>query len=316
MPTKKHPRILKEIKAFIPKETNYKAGEKNISYSQYSMYKTCGRKWDLIYKQKLFPYTSNIHTTFGTAIHEALQNDLTLAYNQSSPIADEFDAEELFKDRFIEIYQENYEKNNNQHFSNPDELREFYEDGLKIISYFKKNRRKYFSKRGWYLVGIELPLLITPNPKFKKIRYKGLLDVVLYNEVLNKFHILDFKTSSYGWGDKNKKDTIKQNQLLLYKEFFSKQYNIPLENIHVEFFILKRKLYENSEFVIKRIQQYSPISGKTKMKRALESFNDFIEECFNIDGTFKEINHPPTFGNHCQWCPFNNDEKNCKKHHS
>ena len=43
-----------------------------------------------------------------------------------------------------------------------------------------QKRNQYFSKKGWHLVKCELPLLITPNPAFKNVLYRGYLDVVLY----------------------------------------------------------------------------------------------------------------------------------------
>jgi hypothetical protein len=46
----------------------------------------------------------------------------------------------------------------------------------------------------------------------------------LYNETLNRFKIIDIKTSTKGWDDKTKKDETKQMQLILYKKFFSQQF--------------------------------------------------------------------------------------------
>ena len=48
----------------------------------------------------------------------------------------------------------------------------------------------------------------------------------------------------------------KSNQLLLYKQFYSKQFNFPIDKIDVEFFIVKRKLYENMDFPQRRIQTF------------------------------------------------------------
>ena len=72
--------------------------------------------------------------------------------------------------------------------------------------------------------------------------------MVLYHEPTNKFYIYDIKTSRSGWNAKAKKDETKQMQLVLYKKFFNEQYGIPLEDIEVEFFIVKRKIWENSDF--------------------------------------------------------------------
>ena len=80
----------------------------------------------------------------------------------------------------------------------------------------------------------------------------------MYNENTKKFIIIDIKTSTRGWNDKAKKDKSKQHQLVLYKKFFAQQYNVPIDDIDIEFFIVKRKLYESQDFVIKRVQQFRP----------------------------------------------------------
>jgi len=197
----------------------------------------------------------------------------------------------------------NYKKNNNQHFSKPGELQEFYEDGVAILDFIKKKRSRYFSKKDWYLVGIETPITLPPLPKYPNVLYLGYLDVVLYHEPTNKFKIIDIKTSKAGWNKTMKSDENKQLQLVLYKKYFAELYNVPVEKIEVEFFIVKHKLYESEEFVIRRIQTYTPPSGKVKMNRVTKSLNEFIEKAFNHEG-YKDVDHQPTPHKNCGWCPF------------
>jgi len=148
---------------------------------------------------------------------------------------------------------------------------------------------------------------------YPSILYKGYLDLVLYNEDTDKHKIIDFKTSTRGWNADTKKDEGKQFQLLFYKEYYSKQYNVDKDNIDVEFIILKRKIWEESEFPQSRIQEFAPPDGKIKMNRAMGSMGNFIEQCFNNDGSFKDTNHPITPNKNCQWCPFNNNKELCNK---
>jgi hypothetical protein len=70
----------------------------------------------------------------------------------------------------------------------------------------------------------------------------------MYHEPTNTFKIIDIKTSTKGWNKWNKKDESKQFQLILYKNFFSKQFGIPKENIDINFIILKRKININIFF--------------------------------------------------------------------
>lgn len=310
---KKTPQIVKQIKNQPLREMNY-AFEKAISYSQFSVFQSCPRKWALQYRDGFYTSEASIHMTFGTALHETLQHYITTIYEVSGAAADKIDLKEYFEERFRETYLKDYKSNKNIHFSNSVEMNEFFEDGLAILDFVKKKRGGYFGKRGWHLIGCELPLLLNPNPQYPNILYKGYLDVVLYNETLNKIKILDIKTSTKGWGDKEKKDEIKQFQLVLYKKFFSQQFNFPVEDIDVEFFIVRRKIWEHSEYNIGRIQEFKPASGKVKLNKAYTAINEFIVETFNMDGSHNSRNHQPRPSAHnCRFCPFKDNKELCDK---
>ena len=68
----KTPAIVKEIQQTPKREVNY-AFQKNISYSQYSMWKKCPKQWALQYRDGHKKYTPSVHTVFGKALHEALK---------------------------------------------------------------------------------------------------------------------------------------------------------------------------------------------------------------------------------------------------
>jgi hypothetical protein len=310
---KKIPQVVKQIQKQPLRELNY-AFEKAISYSQFSVFAHCPRKWSLQYRDGHYTSESSIHMTFGTALHETLQHYITTIYNVSGAEADRINLEEYFYDKLGEIYRKDLKSNKNVHFTNPEELNEFYEDGLEIIKYIKKKRGGYFGKRGWYLIGCEVPLMVNPNPTYPNILYKGYLDVVLYHEGTNSFKILDIKTSTRGWGDKEKKDEIKQYQLILYKKFFAQQFNVPIDNIEIEFFIVKRKVWEQSEFPISRIQEFKPASGKVKLNKAYTAINDFVDIAFNSNGTHNTKIHLPNPSAHnCKFCPFKDNKELCDK---
>lgn len=299
---KKLPSILKEIKTKVLPQIDY-ATQKSISYSQMSMFNECPKKWSLQYREGHKQFTSSIHTVFGTALHEVLQHYLTVMYEQSGAEADRINTAEMLEEKLREEYKKQYQANNNQHFVTPDELREFYDDGVEIIREIAKERGKHFSKRGWHLVGCEVPLILTPNPKLQNIMFQGYLDVVLYHEPTNTFKIIDIKTSRQGWSKKEKSNEQKQFQLILYKKYYSELYNVPIENVEVEFMIVKRKIFESEDFVIKRVQIYKPASGKVKMNKVSKSIEEFIEQAFDRNG-YKEVEHKPKVNDNCKYCPF------------
>ena len=302
MAKKKLPSILKEIKTKVLPQIDY-ATQKSISYSQLSMFNECPKKWSLQYKEGYKQFNSSIHTVFGTAFHETLQHYLTVFYEKSGAAANKINTSELLEENLREEYKKQYKANNNQHFVSPDELREFYEDGVEIIRELSKHRGKYFSKSGWYLAGIELPLILNPHAKLQNIMFQAYLDVVLYHEPTNKIKIIDIKTSRQGWGKKEKSNEQKQFQLIAYKKYFSEIYNIPIENIEVEFMIVKRKIFESEEFVIRRIQWFKPAAGKVKLNKVSKSIEEFIEQAFDWNG-FKQVEHQPKLNENCKWCPF------------
>ena len=140
------------------------------------------------------------------------------------------------------------------------------------------------------------------------------MDVVLYHEPTNSFKILDIKTSTKGWSDYEKKDETKQFQLILYKHFFAKQFGVEVDKIDIEFFIVKRKLWENSPYPLSRIQEFIPASGKVKLNKAVNAVTSFIEGVFNTDGSYKDIVHEPNPAlSTCKYCPFKDNKELCNK---
>jgi len=243
---------------------------------------------------------------------------LDVMYSSSGAEADRLDLVEVFQEKFMEEYKKQYTSNNKQHFSSADEMREFFEDGVEILSWLKKKRSKYFSKRGWYLVGCEVPIVIQPNKMYNNVLYNGFLDVVMYHEPTNTFKIIDIKTSTRGWGDKEKKDENKQFQLILYKHFFSEQYNVLVDSISVEFFIVKRKVMDwDDEKILSphqayRVQTFTPASGKIKITKAKEALNNFIKKCFTTSGEVRDDEYPKVVSKwNCSYCPFKEDRQNC-----
>ena len=286
--------------------------DKIVSYSQFSTWKQCPHKWKLQNVDKL-KQPPNMHLVFGNAIHTVIQHYIKVMYEQSVTAADREDLVTLFETNLRSEYKKCVEQNNNNHFSNAEELAEFYEDGEAILNYFKKKRGKYFSKRSSYLVGIEFPLFLSPHEEYPNVKFKGYIDLIFYNEGTDTLQILDIKTSTRGWKDKDKKDDTKISQILLYKEYFSRLFNWDIDKIEVEFFIVKRKIWEESEFTIPRIQEFIPASGKIKRSKSVNEFRLFIEDCFDKEGKPLVKEFTKQISPLCAWCPFNNEPSLCDK---
>ena len=273
----------------------------HISYSQLSMFNECPKHWQLNYIDKVNVFEPNIYLVFGSAMHTTLQTYLETMYKNTVKNADSLDLYKLLQSNLSDEFtksKENFGKNP----CTKSELNEFFSDGINIIDFFKKNRNKYFNKRQ-ELLGCEFPL----NVKIKgKLRFVGFIDVIIRDIQTGRLKVIDIKTSTRGWRDYEKKNKNKTSQVLLYKYFYSQKYNVPIDTIDVEYFIVKRKLWENSEFPQKRVQLFSPSSGNVSMNKVIRSFNNFIDSAFDEEGKKinKEHNATPCKKS-CRWCEFN-----------
>lgn len=291
---------------------NY-AYQKTVSFSQYSMYNSCQYSWYLAYVKKQKVFKPGIHLLYGTSLHEALQEFLRLMYDESIKAAEEMGLTEYFQERMLENYKNDLQENKSEHYCTKEDFKEFVEDGIASLEWFKKNRSKYFSKKGTKLVGIEIPILQPITEYSPNVLLQGYIDFILYNEADDSYTIYDIKTSTRGWSDKEKKDETKVNQLLFYKKFYSKALDVPEEKIDIKFFIIKRKIYENAEFPIPRVQEFVPANGKIKVKKAYESLETFIKECFTPDAKYNTDRVFIKNTSACKYCPYSDKPELCDK---
>ena len=246
-----------------------------------------------------------------------MQHFLTVLYTDSVKQADAIDLSALLMDNIKIEYSKCVAGKDGEHFSNPLQLAEYHQDGVAILDWFKKRRGQYFSSRDYELLGIEMELCTKASSKNESVYWYGFMDLVIRHKPTNTIDIIDIKTSRMGWNKYQKADALKSAQLVTYKTYFSEQYGIPKENINVEFFIVKRKLIENSMFPQKRVQQHRPSSGTVTQKKVQKRIDTFIEECFDAEGNKnaerKYLALAGKGAKHCKWCVFKTDYENCPK---
>ncbi len=275
-----------------------------VSFSQYSMWSSCPQQYKLNYIDKLGESSSNIHTIFGSAMHETIQHYLSVMYGVSKKQADEINLDKLLLERMRENFTKEKEAMSEGAPCEQIELEEFYGDGRRILQWFIKHIGKFYSKSGYELVGIEIPL----NAKVKEgVHFIGFIDIVLRDLAENAIIIIDLKTSTMGWNQYQKADKLKNSQILLYKKYYSELFNIPLSKIKVEYQILRRKLPEDSAFPVPHISKHIPANGAPSVNKVYEEFMDFINTVFDDSGNYRDIQYPKVPGNNkknCKWCEF------------
>lgn len=293
-----------------PKDSTY------VSYSQYSTFSKCQLAWKLKYIDKIKEDAPSIHAVFGTSMHNVIQYWLQVLYTETVKKADSLDFKELLLTELKQNYAADVEKYQ-KHFSNKEELTEFFVDGYEGLQYLRKKRTTYFDRKNEELIGIEVPVQISTDETRPTVLLIGFLDIVIRDKTSNVFKIFDLKTSTKGWSKWDKEDKIKTSQLLLYKLYFSKQYNIPIEKVNVEYLILKRKIDQDSLWPQRRVQTFSPSQGNISYNKVQKDFQSFLDVCFLPDGSYNAaFNYKAIAGKNgwnCKFCEFRDRTDLCPK---
>ena len=217
------------------------------------MFSECGWRYRLVYKDKVPFYSSNEFTAFGTAIHATCENVL-FGNKQAEP-------ENYFVEQFAESRKE-VEKPN-------DELAEqMLAQGKTILPQVQGAVKSLFGD--YEVVATEEELL---EPISDDLDFKGYIDMVL-KTADGKYHILDWKTCSWGWNVQKKSSKLMTYQLTLYKKYFCQKHNIDPNNVETYFGLLKRTPKKNN------VEIFRVTSGNKKTENALKSLNNFV---YNVE---------------------------------
>ena len=99
--------------------------------------------------------------------------------------------------------------------------------------------------------------------------FKGFIDLVVKTPD-GKYHVIDWKTCSWGWDSRKKAEKMITYQLTFYKHFFAKKHNIDPEQIDTHFALLKRTAKHNN------IELFKVSNGAKKTQNALKLLNKAI----------------------------------------
>ncbi len=223
--------------------------QKKISYSEFKTWTECPYRHKLVYVDKLPYFSGNEYTAFGSAIHKACEKKIP---------NNEIDAYSVFNSSFVEELKILKEQN---HTFNKKLALDMAQQAKLICNNILSAVLQHFPN--FKVVSIEEELLENIN-EFDSYgrKFKGFIDLVIKTPD-DKYHIIDWKTCSWGWNSKKKADKIVNYQLTMYKHFFSKKHNINPKDIETYFALLKRTAKKDN------VEIFRVTSGEKKTNNCL-----------------------------------------------
>jgi hypothetical protein len=256
----------------------------HISFSEWSTWLDCSYKHKLQYIDKVDKFEGNEHTAFGKAMHDVCDKLTSERHKEEKS-----DYNEIYKRTLINELKSLRAKNVPL---KPELIKEMAPQGKLIIPEIMQAILAYFGTQDYEdIAGEHLLLIDIPDLKDNlQYQFKGYVDkVLLVNEM---YHIIDWKTCSWGWDSRKKSDKQIVYQLVFYKYFFNLQEGIELDKINAHFCLLKRTAAEG-----KKIELFPVTTGNKRISNALDS----LKECvYSIsDQKFKKNYKSCTSGYGC-----------------
>jgi ATP-dependent exoDNAse (exonuclease V) beta subunit len=203
----------------------------------------------LTYVDRIKLFEGNHFTAFGTALH-------TMCENQLNEVADAPSFDEVF-------------------ISELQKLPEAIRTGL------KRKDIEDMRDAGKRLAPAAIPALYETFGEFEliateenlmepidgsQLRFKGFIDLVIKTPD-GKFHVIDWKTCSWGWNAQRRADPMTTYQLTYYKHFYAQKFNVDPSLIETHFALLKRTAKKDL------VEIFRVTSGQKKTENALNLLN-------------------------------------------
>ena len=253
---------------------------KRISFSELKNWKECPYRHKLIYVDKLPHFEGNEFTAFGTAIHTVCEQ--TIPNNSKNPL-------KIFEKNFsneLKILTDNGKK------LNDGLVKDMQNQAIPICEQVLPAVKNYFGK--FKVVSVEEEILepITEFDSYNR-KFKGFIDMVI-KTTDDKYHIIDWKTCSWGWSRDKKSNPMTSYQLTYYKNYFSKKHNIDPSKIETYFVLLKRTAKKQN------VEVYRVTSGFKKIDNSLKVLQNAVINIEKGNYIKNRLN--------CKYCKFHKTE--------
>ncbi len=244
-----------------------------VSFSEIKQWKDCGWRHKLLYIDKIGTFEDSPHLHYGTIIHDAVENllktgkvDLNVVKEKIEKTWDDsgFDSNDyiVLQESKAALQGWKYKHNSSKNWvdwSNAclERLPIFLEENFPGYSLFNAEEQLF------------------EDIEFNNKKFKGFIDCILKvpTNKGDKYWIIDWKTSSgRGWTKSKQQDISFISQLVLYKHFWSKKHDIPLNKINCGFVLLKK--IKKSE---KTCQLIKVPTGPKTMERSLKLMRSMLK---------------------------------------
>ena len=230
-----------------------------ISYSELKIWAECPFKHKLVYIDKKKGFQGNEYTAFGSSIHALCENAVQGLLD--SPDYDDF-------------FDASFDRELGQLEETRQDLVEQMRDQAKVITpQIIPAVLKYFED--YEVFSVEEKLFEKINDfSLDKYQFKGYIDLVLKTSD-GKYHIIDWKTCSWGWDRDKRSSKLVTYQLTLYKRFFCQKHNIDPKLVETHFALLKRTAKKDN------VEIFRVTSGPRKTSNALDLLRKALKSIEN-----------------------------------
>jgi len=253
----------------------------HVSFSALKNWDFCPFYHKLTYIDKLKGFTGNVYTAFGSALHEACEKlvlDNTEDYDKI--FSNSFD-EELGKLEEITAKEQKMIGDMKVH-------------GVELAALVLKALKLKFPQ--YTVISAEEQIFESIIDSPGNYDYKGFLDLVIKTPD-GKYHIIDWKSCSWGWDIRRKTDKMVTYQLTYYKHFFCKKHNIDPTMVETYFGLLKRTAKKN------RIEIFRVSSGQKKINNSLNVLNKAVYNIHNKNHPKNRLSCAKCEFHRTEWCP-------------
>jgi RecB family exonuclease len=239
----------------------------HISFSSWKDWLFCPYKFKLTRIDKVKGFEGNEYTTFGTAVHDTAEQMVLLekqkALDEGVKDDNAFDPIRHFEKRFREELDQLPKQKLE---SIPQKtITEMKQQGAELVPLILPALKEYFGDFEVFHAEYELRQPIENHTHFD---FTGIADLIIKTPD-GKFHIIDWKTCSWGWDMEKRTSKEYTYQLTYYKHFFSKQLNIDPQMVETHFGLFKRTAKKD------KVELFRVTSGPKKVSNAL----NILDKC-------------------------------------